>query len=139
MQDRLYSPTQVAVGSFFGGPIAMVYFLWENYVVLEQRARANQMLVGGGLFVLALLAFVIYLPDDFPNFLIPVAYTVAARYVAEKTQMSKRQIEASPHYTFQSGWRVAGIAVALLIAFLVLIFGWVFALDGLGIVSLDEL
>ncbi len=137
MQKRsLYSPTQVAVGSFVGGPMAAVYFLWENYVALENRSGARATLIWGTVFVVALLAILPFLPDKFPNLVIPIVYMVIARQIAEKGQMSKQQIQASENYTFQSGWRVFGLSVLLLAIFAAVTVGWLLGLDAAGVIRL---
>jgi len=39
---KIYSPTQVLVGSFVGGPIAAVFMVWKNFQTLENRSGATQ-------------------------------------------------------------------------------------------------
>ncbi len=134
---RIYSPTQVAVGSFGGGPIATVYALWTNFRSLDNRSGAKQTIVWGSVFVVGLFLILPFLPDKFPNYAIPVAYSMTARLIAEKFQMTKTAILQSERYEFQSNWNVLGISIGFLIAFLIIAVAWLFALSSLGLWKLD--
>ena len=133
---NIYSPTQVLVGSFVGGPIAAVFMLWKNFQALENRSGATQTIIWGAIFLVAVLVTLPYLPDKFPNYAIPAAYSGAAFAIAKQYQMSKQAILDSQQYTFQSNWNVFGIAVAFMVLFIVLIVAWLFALDHFGLITL---
>jgi len=57
---------------------------------------------------MALLPFV---PDRFPNYVIPLLYSIAAGFVADKWQLRKQAILDSGKYQIQSNWRVFGMAL----------------------------
>ena len=57
------------------------------------------------------------LPEKFPNYVLPIAYMVVARQIADKYQLSKEAIANSDQFTFVSNWAVVGIAIGLLLAF----------------------
>jgi hypothetical protein len=131
---KIYSPNQVAFGSFVGGPLAAMFVLWSNFRALGNDLGARQTLIWGALFVLLLLIVLSFLPDRFPGQMgIPVAYTVAARSFAEKYQLSKSAIQESEQYAFQSNWNVFGISLATmvgsLIALFTVLFLWFFAIE----------
>jgi len=132
---KLYSPNQVGCAAFFGGPFAAVFVLWRNFCALGKGVAARQTLIWGALFSLALLLVVPFLPDKFPNLAMPIAYTLAARLSADKYQLSKLAIQESEHYAFQSNWNVSGIIFAMFIAFMIIVFSWVFALVSYGIIK----
>jgi hypothetical protein len=133
---NLYSPTQVLVASFVGGPLAAVYVLWKNFDDLANASAAKQTIIWGMLFVVALLTLIPFLPDKFPNYAIPATYAFGARMVAEKYQMSKKAIMESDRYGFHSAWNVVGVSVGFLIALLVIGVAVVLALDHFGIIKL---
>lgn len=135
-QERLFSPNQVGVGSFLGGPLAAVYLVWANFRALDDRRGAVGALVWGILFIAVVMAILPFLPEWFPNIAIPVVYTIAARFVAETLQMRKEAIAASDHYDFQTNWLVAGVAAISLAAFVVLVVAELLALDSAGIMPL---
>ena len=132
----IYSPTQVAIASFVGGPFATVYVLWKNFHSLGSDGAAKQTIIWGIVFIVAVLVALPILPDSFPNYAIPIAYAIGARFFAEKHQMTKQAIVESDRYGFHSGWNVAGVSISCLIAFMVVGIGWILALDNFGIVKL---
>src|SRR5690349_15440202 len=108
MKTQLYSPQQIALGSFWGGPFAAVYFLKENFLVLNQPGRAKRTLQFGALISGAMIGVLPFLPDKFPNLVMPLAYCIAARELAKVYQLKKEAIATSDLYTFRSNWRVFG-------------------------------
>jgi hypothetical protein len=132
----LYSPNQVGAGSFVGGPFAVVYLLWANFRALGEAGRARATFFWGAIFVVVIFLIVPFLPEKFPNMVIPVAYTVVARLVADRHQMSKQAIAASGRHEFQSSWKVLGLSIALLAAFFAVIMIWLLALDYFHVITL---
>jgi hypothetical protein len=132
---RLYTPLQVRLGSFLGGPIASVYFLRENFRILGKASEAKTTLVWGGAFVIGLLALVPFLPTRFPNLVVPLAYSYAAGSIAEKWQMQKQAILDSGTYQVQSSWRVLGLALLFALALLVVGAGVYLCLVALGLAT----
>jgi hypothetical protein len=133
---RLYSPNQVACAAFFGGPLATVYVLWRNFRSLGNFPSETQSLIWGALFILALLGILPFLPEKFPNLVIPITYTIAARQMAETYQLSKQAIRESEQYRFHSNWNVFGISVGFLLVFFVLAVALLFGLAALGILRI---
>jgi hypothetical protein len=130
---KLYSPNQVGCAAFIGGPFAAVFVLWTNFRALGKGAAAEQTLIGCGFLILALLLVLSFLPDSFPNHVIPVAYTLAAWLFADKYQLSKPAIRESEQFEFQSNWIVFGISITMLVASGILIFAWAFALGSFDV------
>jgi hypothetical protein len=134
--SKLYTPLQIRLGSFLGGPIAAVHFLRENFRVLGKVAEARTALVWGVAFIVGLMVLLPFLPDHFPNYVVPLLYSFAAGSVAEKWQLPKQSIIASGIYGVQSNWRVFGFALLAMIAFLVILLAELFGLNALGLVDL---
>jgi len=133
---RLYTPAQVMVGSFVGGPFAAVYMLWVNFRGLGEEPAARQTLMWGAVFVVAVFAVLPMLPANFPNYVMPVIYSLGARLVAERSHLTKQAIRDSDRYAQHSNWNVLGVGVAFLLAFIVLAVGFVIALDEIGLIRL---
>ncbi len=133
---KLYSPTQVTVASFVGGPFAAVYTLWMNFRALGDAAEARMTLIWGFVFVMAVFGILPALPEGFPNYVLPVIYSLGARLVAERFHLTKQAIRESERYGFQSNWNVLGISVAFLLAFIVLAVAFVLGLDAIGLIKL---
>ncbi len=135
---KMYSPSQVGLGSFWGGPIASVIFLRSNFRKLGKVTEARNTLIYGILFIVVLLGILPFIPDWFPNIAIPLAYCLYAKSVAEKMQLKREEIAESEEYTFESNWKVFGIGTATLLVFLVIAVGIMFGLESLGLISLTE-
>jgi hypothetical protein len=133
----VYSPTQVGVSAFVGGPFAVVFTLWKNFIALGERHAATQTLIWGALFNVAVLAVIPVLPDKFPNTAIPIAYTVAAYLMARRYQLTKQAIRESEQYRYRSNWNVFGISVGFMLLFLAVIALWLFGLSWLGLIKLE--
>ena len=133
----VYSPTQVRVAAFFGGPFATVYTLWKNFHALDNAASANKTLVWGAVFVVALFIAMPVLPDGFPNVAIPVAYMLAAGGIAEKFQMPKQAIQESDRYEFRSAGNVVVVCLVCFVLFATAAVAWLFALASTGWINLD--
>jgi hypothetical protein len=132
----LYTPLQVRLASFIGGPFAAIYTLHSNFKRIGLAREGRLTLYWGGAFVLVLLAALPFLPDKFPNLVIPLAYSFAAGGIAASRQPSKETILASPEYVRCSGWNVTLVCVVSLIAFCAIMFPLLFALDYLGVIDL---
>jgi hypothetical protein len=133
---RVYSPVQVGICSFVGGPIAAVFVLWKNFQSLGKNSLAKQTLAWGVLLTLLLFSTIPFLPEKFPNTIIPLAYTAFALSINRQHQMSKKAISASELHQVHSGWNVLGISVGFLVATLAVLALWILLLDYLDIVSL---
>lgn len=122
----LYTPRQVLQGSFLGGPLAAVYYLWKNFQTLGNSSGAKWTLRYGLAFSILLLLLIPLLPERTPNLIIPLAYSWSAYFLVVRYQRSKEQISSSPELGFHSTWKVTGIALAGLITFAVPLLGFAY-------------
>jgi hypothetical protein len=72
------------------------------------------------------------LPDRFPNYALPFAYCVTARMIADKYQLTKSAIAESSRFTFESNWKVFGIAIGFFVVFMALSMVWIFAFQDIA-------
>ena len=133
----LNDPGQVFWGSFWGGPIAAVYFLRANYLSLGKFGEAAKALLFGSIFLIAIVLLLPFLPERFPNIVLPLIYWFSARQIATTTQVDKSGIEAGDRFVAASNWKVFGIGTATLVLFFVAIVPIYFVLDAFGLISLD--
>jgi hypothetical protein len=124
---RLYSPTQVALGTFLGGIGGLVYFLRANFLALDQPVAARNTVLGGAAALLAIVLISMHLPGG-GGIGFSIAAVLLARWIAERHQMSKEAIEASSDHDFHSSWRVFLIALACFVVTLVLVLALFMAL-----------
>ncbi len=138
ISSRLYTPFQVRLAAFLGGPFAAVYTLHSNFKVLGKDREKRLTLYWGIGFIIALCALLPFLPDKFPNIVIPLAYSIAAGGIAASKQLSKEAILASQIYIRHSGWKITIVCVVSIAAFCAIIFPLLFALDHFGLLHLEE-
>jgi hypothetical protein len=129
---KVYSPTQVACGTI-GGPVGLIYFLWRNFIALGNEAAARKTLWYGVIGIVVLLALLFALPAKFPSSPFTIAYILIARGVANKYQLTKDAIAASPNYEFHSNWRVFGLGLLCLLGSVIVLIGPVMVLSAMGL------
>ena len=134
---KIYSPVQIGVSSFIGGPCAAVFVLWKNFQGMGKGSAAIKTLVWGGLLVLLILLVLPFLPEKFPNSAIPIATIISAVSVARQSQLSKKAIVESERYKIHSNWNVLGVSLCSILVFLVIFGSYFFLLVLMGIVSID--
>ncbi|WP_243288704.1 hypothetical protein [Geothrix terrae] len=133
----IYTPFQVRLASFLGGPFAAVFTLHQNFKAL-QDTRGQRLTLGLGIaFNVALLALLPFLPERFPRQVIPLLYSIAAGGVASAKQLSKAQLEASEQYQRRSGWNVTGVVLVSFLAFCLVVFPPYLLLNHWGVLRLD--
>lgn len=135
---KLYSPTQIGISAFFSGPIAIVYILKQNFQTLGDINNEKATIFFGTIFVAALMCILPFLPDNFPNTIIPAVYTAMAAGITSQYQMKKTDIAESDDYDFQSNWKVLIISILSIIAFIALAIMIGLSFEKLGYISLDE-
>jgi hypothetical protein len=133
-KKKLFSPNQILACAFFGGPMAMVYALWKNFQIMDRPRDMQHMLFWGSLFIVALLLFSPVIPD-WAEVVIPIAYSFAARSIAENHQMQKQAIRDSAQYDFQPILNVVVVCVVFFVAFVLMTFAFIFALISIGVIE----
>lgn len=127
--QRLYTPRQVQMGSFLGGPLAAVYFLWKNFQTLGNSNGAKwTRRYGVGICILFGLLLP-WLPERTPQYILPIGYSWLAYYLVVKFHRSKEQIQENPGLGFHSNWRVTGVALAALLSFATPVMGFAYWLE----------
>jgi hypothetical protein len=71
----------------------------------------------------------------FAEVAIPIAYSFAARSIAENHQMSKQDIRDSAQYDFQPGLNVVAVCIVFFITFVLMTFALIFALISAGVIE----
>lgn len=130
---RMYSPRQIAVSGFLGGPIALLFFLTANFQALRRDTAARKTLWIGGALSLLVIFGMPFVPDSVPNTPISLGYLLVGLYVAGRYQMSKRAIADSPAHAFHSNWRVVGLGLVCLLVTVVLLIGAYFLMEAFGV------
>ena len=134
IKTKIYSPKQIYISAFLGGPIAMVFVLKKNFDVLGNKADSKKTIIWGSIFnILLFLSLPFLSKNHFPHIILPIIYSVVATQIAEKYQMSKQSILDSQQYGFQSNWNVFGMSIGFLIATFVIFMLGLIGLQSLGL------
>jgi hypothetical protein len=97
----LFSPYQIYIASFLGGPLSGAWFLSQNFRAVSKIGGANRSLVVGGFAVIALFPLTLVLPNKFPNLIVPIAYSAGFYYFAK----SRFVVDSGRGIVFGTGWR----------------------------------
>ena len=120
---RLYTPAQIATASLLGGPLPACWFVAQNAKrLLRPSQRSTWLAVGIGATLLLLILVLFVLPDSFPPYILPIAYTVALREVARRVQGEAISSHRAAGGAVGSWWAVVGLGVSGLALLLGLIF-----------------
>jgi hypothetical protein len=115
---RFYSPWQVAVGALLASPMGGCLFLAWNYGEMGRPEAKRQALTGGVVSTALVIGLLFVLPENFPNLVVPMVYTLTIQFIANRSQglAYAKHIEGggAPH----SWWRVLGISLATLVVVL---------------------
>jgi len=131
----VYTPFQVGLASFLGGPLAAIYTLSRNYHQLEKSKDSQNVIIFGAMIVLFLIWLSAILPPQASRTGIPLLCTLIATNLAKSTQLTKAQVDGSQRYKRSSSWNVALVCVASIILFFVIAIPCVWLLEYLNIAS----
>ena len=126
-QKPLYAVGHIATATFLGSPLAGCILMALNYRRIDPDKSVLTIILGV-LVTGIVLAFAFVLPDNFPNAVLPAAYTGAIAWVAEKKQGPAIRAAAAAGEPKASHWRAVGIGLATLIPVMLVLFAVVFSL-----------
>jgi hypothetical protein len=106
-----YSIKQITVAAFLGGPLAAFWLLAANYRLFRQSRNALFAIVAGILGTIAILAIAVILPPWFPNVVLPIAYTLGLRGLADILQGALLDEHVRNGGRVGSWWVVIGVSV----------------------------
>lgn len=120
-----FTPTQIAVASFVGGPLPACILAGYNAKQLRESGQYLMWLIIGVAGTAAIIWLALFvLPSAFPPYILPIVYTIVLRESARNLQESGIE-ELQSAGAKQASW---GIVTAAAVAGLVLMLGIVFAL-----------
>ena len=108
----LYSPLQMEVATFFGGPVCGIYMLTANYRRLEKPKYAlNVILIGSIIVFLYLLGNAHPLSSNIPQVIYQAIPVLIVWGICKKYHISKEDIVEAQKYTLRSNWTVLFVIV----------------------------
>jgi hypothetical protein len=123
---RLYTSIQVGIASLLGGPLPACWLIAHNAKELGQARQRTTWILCGIVCTLLLLVLVMFiLPERFPPYVVPIAYTFALRQSAKITQGGAIAGHRAAGGRIGSWWTVVGVGLvglALLMFAIFLVF-----------------
>jgi hypothetical protein len=121
---KFFSVGQITLATFLGMPIAGCLILARNYRVLGKDGAAWQSLGAGIVSTLLLFLIAFFLPENFPNIALPMAYCFGMRQLVQYLQGGAidNHLKAGGR---KGSW---AITIAVGLGCLVIIFGFIFGL-----------
>ncbi len=127
----LYSPRQIYVASFLGSPIAAAWFIHRNFMTLGNESRALRTLWLGFAATVAVVIAGFYLPNHFPNVLLPIVYSYAIYQYALLLFKSAYSTHLSGGGRKGSWWMVIGVSLLAALILMGIAFATALAIPGL--------
>ncbi len=125
----VFSPKQIFLGSYLGGPVAALYYLKCNFKAMNNKTAENYILYIGSIFITLLTVSLLYIPENIPRMAIPLFYSGIALLISEQLQINKEKETTSKDYHFSSSWLVAKIAIVSLVGYLIVAFVGLYAIE----------
>ncbi|HET6256058.1 MAG TPA: hypothetical protein VFE32_18420 [Puia sp.] len=123
---KLYTDRAVLIGTFIGGPLVAGYLAAENYRQLGQQDKAGRAWIISILATVIIFGGIFILPaDKIPPYIIPITYTLIARYLVKTYQgpaIITHVEQGGPTYTVG---RAVWIGLVGLVILFLLLFGFI--------------
>jgi hypothetical protein len=132
----VYTPRQIFLGTFLCGPLAGLWFIKCNYEALGKPELAKKAIHWGSAASALILTLMPVLPVNFPAIVLPLAYALVARQVAESTQVPTSAFAGSGQYEAHSNWSVARHGAIAFTVLLAIAFVFILTLSSLGLIAL---
>lgn len=123
---KFFSQRNIAIATFFGGPLAAGILVRRNFINLGQEKRGLYSILIGILTTVLIYVVIFSIPehilDRIPNSLIPVTYTGLIWLIVEFFQGESLKKHKEENGLFYTVWKAIGIGficlVVLILAFL---------------------
>ena len=112
----------IRVATFLGAPIAGTLLLAANFRKLNQTGTADKTVFLGAISTIAVMVVAFLLPEGFPNYILPLAYTGIMSWIVKEIHSAGYDKHIRQGGAKGSNWRVAGIGFACLVGIFVVIF-----------------
>lgn len=133
---KLYTPLQVVMGTFFGGPVAATYFIKQNYDAVFDTSRSSKTLIIGSVFSLVFLLVIPFIPEWVPGVAVYMPYLVFVSTFSNKHLVSKNTIVDSDEYVAHSSLKVFLFSILIMALYMVLMFVYMFGLAAAGLIAI---
>jgi hypothetical protein len=118
---KLFSTEQIALASFLGAPISGCLLVAQNYRVLRKAGSVWQPVVLGVAATILLMLLALFLPDGFPNFVLPAASCLGIYFYAKQQQGDAIDNHLKSGGKKGSWWVMIGLSIGCTIVILILL------------------
>jgi hypothetical protein len=120
-ESKLYTESAIRIATFLGGPLVTGYLLADNYRQLGETKKIQTTWAIAIFATVAIFVIGFYLPEKTPPYLLPIAYTIGAYYLAQNLQGAKIKAHVAAGGETWSIWRavaagLVGLVVIVAIA-----------------------
>jgi|SRR6516165_5607473 hypothetical protein len=126
---KLYSAKAITLATFLGAPIAGCILLAHNFRKLGDTRAATAAVIWGIVITAVIMIVCFFLPEKFPNSVIPAVYTVSMYQFVKHRQAEALSEHVKHGGSLASAWAAAGIGLVWLCLLLLLCFGVFFVID----------
>ena len=130
---KFYSIWQITWATLIASPLAAGWLMGQNYKQLGQPEKTRKANIIGFVCTLALLIAAIFLPESFPNLVLPVITAIATKNAAREIQGKQIAAQFALGAEKHSGWKVFGISLIIFLLALVIGVVVVLGLDAVGL------
>ena len=131
---KLYKDKVIGPATFFGGPLVAGYLIAENFKKLGETDMARKTWMITIAVFIVVFGTVLYIPANipFPNFLIPITYTLITQAMVKRFQSAQVAAHIEKGGELYSGWRVFWIALIALVITFAAVFAAVMLTENIG-------
>lgn len=126
----LHTERAVWITSFFGGPLAAGYLIYENYRNLDNSRNAKISLIIGILASIVVFGGVFLIPekiiDKIPNQIIPIIYTVIIYFIVKKIFGKELKDHKENGGRFYKTGRAVIVGAISLVLIIIIVFTYAF-------------
>ena len=133
----LYSPHQIEVATFLGGPMCAVYMLTVNYKRLKKPIYARNVVFIG--IIIVLLWHIVPLTDKVPQLVYQIIPLLIVSMICKKYHITKQSILEEPLYIFRSNWKVFVVSVIGWILLFIFLYTFLIFLNLFGLSEYETL
>lgn len=126
VQDRVYSPRQIGVATYLFSPLAGGVCMWLN--LKDRPSERLPVAVGTVVVIILVIALSVFTPDEFPMRFINIGLAAGAYSWANKYDGGRFALLAVEGHQ-QSWWRLIGISLLCVLAYLLVIIPVLFAAE----------
>ena len=125
---KLYQDRAIYVGTFLGGPLVTGYLAADNFRQLGEPAKAKTTWIVAIVATIIIFGGIMLIPnmEKVPNYLIPLIYTLIARFLIQKYQGAAIKNHIDTGGQTYSTWRAVWIGLVGLVVVLAILVAIVF-------------